>query len=549
MQKTSLIASLMLATLLQTISLKANLQGELIHLTDTLTDLEMALNIRPQPQPEPRRQVTPAPSTTTACPVTPPGKTLRRVQSAYLPKQPLSQSAETPTAKPKPAPQPRATLAQTTPPGGIPVAKKIEPEESPIEKIQRLAKERQERRKSLGAPLKPLSTPGEFQIPTLRRKQVSPKKESVLDIFQLVDRGEGLQKDFIVKKEIKLPKPLTTGIDLFISQQVNTLSTAEDKKITAAEINTFINTRVKDKDSTNNQLQIFKALATILTIDPLLIQTSIETLRIINVPNEDIYQLMAELYTGRVDYLSYEFELMQQNLTKNPNQALPKGTRDAIDEGLTYPIEISGEVQDAQIKAEKNNDRLAGNFFNNINIQWERLLLLLRGLSGQQKEALRKEGIDIDQYITNIEENKLRAYCRYDPKLRTKECQPYISFYQELNKMAQAANDFKENKSKYNRSTRTFAIQNIINKLNAFAIYAQDPKICQVCLNEDAQKANEENTNNNFADIETLFNDLLVQEPSNKKYSETLEVIESIKSDEANRRSKVRRGGVGYQYQ
>lgn len=126
MKKTSLIASLILAILLQTIPLKANLQSELGQLVNALTNLEMALN---QPRPGPRRQETPpaplprdvAPQQT--CPETP---SLRRVQSAYLPKQPLSQSAETPTAKPKPASQPRTTLAQTTPPGGIKTLRRVQ---------------------------------------------------------------------------------------------------------------------------------------------------------------------------------------------------------------------------------------------------------------------------------------------------------------------------------------------------------------------------------------------------------------------------------------
>ena len=44
-----------------------------------------------------------------------------------------------------------------------------------------------------------------------------------------------------------------------------------------------------------------------------------------------------------------------------------KGIRDDIDEGLAYPIEISGEVQDAEIKSLKENNREAGTFFNDIN--------------------------------------------------------------------------------------------------------------------------------------------------------------------------------------
>ncbi len=491
MNRKKLIIGLIFTSFLSLSSLKANLLGELIQLVGALTDLEIKLVETPLPLP-PRDDETP-------CPIIVQRPRLQRTQSASLPKTPLSQSDQRPAAKPKPQP----SLAQTTPPGGIPVAQRRadlekEPERPATPRRSRPQSARFER---------PLAEPAKKTVNWVNLKNSIQQLESL--------PSTGPEQTTFKKSEAK------ATLDA-IGQLVE---------------------KTRLGDLRNKKPQLWDAIRPILAIDPLLIQSAINILRkgYLNSSeaSPELYTLMTDLYENRISFLEKEFKKIKPGFT------LAKGIRDDIDEGLTYPIEISGEVQDAQIKATKN-DLLAGNFFNTTNDQWERLLLLLRSLSEQQKDALRKEGIDIDQYINNIEENKLRTYCRVN---KPSECKDYISFYDELNTMAQNADDFKNNKLRYNRSSKTFAIQNIINKLNAFAIYAQDTSICQICLNEDAQKANEEKTEKDFNRIESLFTNLLLTEPNNNTYNEALKTIALIKNDEAVRRSKVRRLGAGYQYQ
>ncbi len=321
-----------------------------------------------------------------------------------------------------------------------------------------------------------------------------------------------------------------------------------EAKATLDAINNLVE-KTQLVDLRKRRPQLWEAIKPILNIDPLLIQSAITTLRksYLNASeaNLALYQLMTNLYENRIAFLEKEFKKIK------PGYKLTKGIRDDIDEGLAYPIEISGEVQDAEIKANLSDDLDARFFYNNINEQWLRLLQLLKGLSREQKQALLDEGIDIDEYLESAEENKLRAYCIYDPKLKRQECRPYKSFYEELAEMAQTATNFKNNQERYsnNRTRRTFAIQNIINKLKAFAAFAQNPEICQTCLDEDAKKANEESTRRDFQAIINFFKELLSENPENKKYLEILQTIESIKVEEAKRRGNVKKFGIGYSYQ
>lgn len=461
----------------------------------------------------------------------------RRLKRKSLPpEKPLFQTAPTTIpVKPKPAEQP---LTKTT--TAVPVVPKGEPI---ISSIQSAAQKLQARR-SLGAPLTPQDIQKGGQPSAIfSLKPLQPKsQESILKIFQLIPRGAGLQKDFVVKKEIQLPKPLTPGQDRFIATEVNKLSTAENKKVTAAEINTYINDRVKTKDSSNNQLQIFKALATILAIDPLLIQTSVDTLRRIRVPNEDIYLLITELYAGRIDYLTYQFALMKRQIEQNPNQKLSEGMRQDIDEGLTYPIEISGEVQNAEIQANKNDNAIARIFFNDINIQWERLLKLLqKELSRQQKKVLKNEGIDIKQYIKGIKQQKSRVYCKLKD---SPTCPSYKSFYTELDELGETVDQYEKLKARNLRIHKAFAIQNIINKLKAFNIYSTDKQFCQVCLDQDTATSDKQNTENQFKKIKKFIKGLSA-EKEDHRLIETLNIIKTAKADEQKRWNRVRLHGVG----
>lgn len=445
----------------------------------------------------------------------PPKKPLTRTTSTYFPKTPLSQLTETVTPQ-RPAPQVQP-LFQTTPPGGLSLAERRKSLKLK-EKIEK-EKEKEETPKQIR---KPRPQSAIFSRPPLEQ-EVPKKTVNWVNLKNSIQQLESLP---------------STGPEQTTRKKL-------EAKATLDAINRLVE-KTPLGDLRRRRPQLWEAIKPILDTDPLLIQSAIITLRkcYLNASeaNAELYQLMSDLYENRIAFLENEFKKIK------PGYKLAKGIRDDIDEGLAYPIEISGEVQDAEIKANLSQDAQATDFYNNINDQWLRLLMLLKGLSREQKQALLEEGIDIDEYLNSIEENKLRAYCAYDPKLRTQECRPYRSFYDELAEMAQTAENFRNNQERYinNRTRKTFAIQNIINKLKAFAAYAQNPKICQICLNEDAQKANEESTRRNFQEIINFFKNRLSEDPENKKYLEVLQTIESIKAEEAKRRENVRKYGVGY---
>lgn len=286
----------------------------------------------------------------------------------------------------------------------------------------------------------------------------------------------------------------------------------------------------KKQDSAKNRAKLWNAMKTILIIDPLLIQTSLDTMRKSGASTTDLYRLMTDLYDNRIKFLENEFKKIK------PGFKLIKGIRDDIDEGLTYPIEISGEVQDAEIKSTKENGNNARVFFNNINDLWERLLLLLQGLSQEQKETLKEEGIDVGEYINNINQQKSRTYCRYKT---TEGCLPYKSLYQELEDMVNTINLYEEHKNTYSRTQKTFAIQNIINKLKAFLAYATDKEFCQICLNTDARDSIgfPEKITRYKQQLETLkrfFKQLSIEDP--KKYQIILATLGNLIKTEDTRR-------------
>lgn len=557
MKKLILIFSLLCMSFLQTNVLKADLQNELIRLTNALENLEIKLTkyesplkeifyefqplryeaeeeetpplIQKKPRPRPASVNIPRAAGLSEAEDILRGfakaAALKPERQIELRRQQLEKTLPACPVTTQPAPQ-QPSLARTTPAGGIPTAKpKPQPSRTPLPTLA-------ERKKSFYQP--------EVEEPEKKVERQTSRKRPQSERFERPPL-EGYE----------IPKKTINWVNLKHSiQQLESLpSTGPEqtaiKKLEAKATLEGIESLVKKASRgnlQNKQRELWEAIHPILKIDPLLIQPAINILRNIYLnaseANPKLYQLMTDLYENRISFLENEFKKIK------PGFKLAKGIRDDIDEGLTYPIEISGEVQDAQIKAQKDDDPRAKDFFNATNDQWKRLLLLLRELSEQQKEALREEGIDVDQYISNIEQQKSGTYCRLETD---RGCLPYKSIYEELDDLVKTIDYYNEVKHKNLRNHKAFAIQNIVNKLKAFTAYSTDKNFCQICLDKDTADSSKKEAKEKF-DIIVSFIETLLTDKRDSQLENALITIRTARADEQQRRSRVEKEGVGSTY-
>jgi hypothetical protein len=273
------------------------------------------------------------------------------------------------------------------------------------------------------------------------------------------------------------------------------------------------------------QKQIKDALSEIVIIDPLLISPVVQILKTIQAPHEEIYKHIVDLYEKRIVFLEKEFSKIK------PDKKLYKGVRDDIDEAMGYPVEISGELQAAQIEWDLEKNQKAKQFYDEIEALRQRLLKLLQAhkktiQDTNAKTEKEEDRIPIEDYIEMVNE-KPRAYCltkitknkapiaysdfaRMKPQFETCD-NIYVPFYEDLTTILSDIEAYKKKEAQYTPSIKNYKKHNIINKLRAFITYATATDFCQYCFNQDIKDYVKNNPNygdhlrNSFNIIETFF--------------------------------------------
>jgi hypothetical protein len=251
-----------------------------------------------------------------------------------------------------------------------------------------------------------------------------------------------------------------------------------------------------------DQNKIIDAIKRILAIDPLLISTAAIILREAKVPMKENYELMGDLYHERIrDYVATELDNI---LKRKGGGTIHKGLRDDIDEALSYPIELEGEIQKAKMVIElqpgTQQAREAQEFIKRINDLREWLLELLK----KNKNTLKASGLDVDFYIDLFEEKGNRVYCITQVGGGNPPENVYIPFIIDLKNIAQEIDDYKTNVAHYSKSKKISKQQDIINKLKGFLAYATDRQYCQLCLTQAIREIRRENERGTF-DINETF--------------------------------------------
>jgi hypothetical protein len=388
------------------------------------------------------------------------------------PKKPLVEEEKKPAEikipePPQPAPKPEPKPAEVKP--------KPTKEEKPAE-----------RRPSVSERKPPI-------IPTKEKEgkiiNLSYKKFDELRKAKKLEEKEPIRQLKTRPKFAKPIKPIVTkppaevNISLLLLEPVlNTLEQMKStkpvekaqRKVEAREIiNTLLKlVRSRRYEEKPDSDKIFNAINRIIAIDPLLISTAAIILREAGVPQSKYHPLMTQIFFKQVGEIAKQL----QDAVKGGRGFLEEGLRGDIDEALSYPLELEGEIQRAKTKSDLGKvTSEEEDFIRKIEDYKEWLLWILS--QSESKEILNNSGFDADFFIYIFGKEPHRIYC--DPSRRKPEYKP---FRKDLEEIAEDINYYQENEKKWLQSIKTYYVQGIINKLKGYLAHATEPTYCQICL-------------------------------------------------------------------
>jgi len=286
-----------------------------------------------------------------------------------------------------------------------------------------------------------------------------------------------------------------------------------EKAIQKAEAKGILNGLLAFVESVNfdpaTHLQPIKdAAVRILAIDPLLISTAAIVLRKMQVPMNENYQMMGDKYHYLIkEYVAKEFDEISRRRTAGPIHA---GLRDDIDEALSYPIELEGEIQAAKAITELQSGtpeaQAAQAFIDRIAELKGWLLALLK----KNQIKLREAGLPVDEYIDMFEQKDNRVYCvtQTGPSFPGNVYTPFID---DLREIIRDVESYRQEEATAPRSSKIYRQQRMLNKLRGFLDHATARGYCQICLRDDiraiaqADQARTFNVNQTFITIEEFL--------------------------------------------
>ncbi len=306
----------------------------------------------------------------------------------------------------------------------------------------------------------------------------------------------------IPKVEIKMIMALAPYLQQLKSMPaVSAQQKAERKARAKGTLNGLLAFVASPQFKSDYEEKIQDAAKDILAIDPLLISTAAIILRQAQIPMYQNYRMMANYYHTSIQFIANEFDTLARRKGKG---RIHLGFREDIDEALSYPIELEGEVQEAKtiIELQPNSEEAtqAQIFISRIDELREWLLELLK--KPENRRILEQVELPVDFYISIFEKKADRTYC--DP---SKQDPMYIPFIRDLREIIIDIEEYNQGVTGYSRSLKIYKIQSIINKLKGYLAHAIEKSYCQICLWEDIKEIQSKVQEGAF-DLERTFDQI-----------------------------------------
>jgi hypothetical protein len=382
---------------------------------------------------------------------------------------------------------------------------------------------------TLAEVLKKLSSPPAFPPRPTPQPKPEPEKISVFP----PDKGEGpkipikIQKKEPTVKKVEIPTislttfaALETGYlqPLEKMPEQNLAQTLEKKAQAKGLLNAILAYTRSSKYQEQQKQKIQESVKRIIKIDPLLISTAALILKQVNSPLKNTYGYMEELYKNQIKVIAEQ--LGEIKTRKGTQKLIPKGVRDDIDEAISLPIELQGEIQNAKniisifegkknqavTQKEQEDYTAAKEFIEKIEALREQLYYLLKDNESMLR-ALKDLGIDIDIdfYLSLFEKKLNRVYCVTEINPNLYPDRVYKPFIEDLKEIFEDIKDYELAHEKYLPSMKVYKIQDILNKLNGFLAHATEKSYCQICLANDINAIYQANLQQTF-DVNQHFN-------------------------------------------